>query len=264
MLGEAMNRRHSRRTGWAWLLAAAMLCAAPAAPATAPDYAREKKWAEEITPGIVVGDPVYITDGSGRRFLALYTEARNAKAAVILVHGAGVHPDWGPVGVLRSQLPDAGYSTLSVQMPVLAAAAKASKYRALFPEAAQRLEAAVGFLKSRGFTRIAMVSHSMGARMSNYYLVNREQIPVFAWVAIGIPSRFSESKRLTVPVYDLYGDRDLPKVLDHARKRASTVRRISGARQTAAPGADHFFTGKERDLVKYVQDFLDKTLTGGK
>ena len=38
-----------------------------------------------------------------------------------LVHGLGIHPDWGLIGALRSDLPDAGYTTLSVQMPVLAA-----------------------------------------------------------------------------------------------------------------------------------------------
>lgn len=262
MLGKTMIKL-SGRTGRAWLLVAAMILTSGAAWAEA-DYAREKKWADEITPGIVLGEPVYITDSDGRRFLAIYTEARSAKAAVILVHGLGMHPDWGLINVLRSVLPDAGYTTLSAQMPVLGVDAKADKYRTLFPEAAERLDAAVKFLKDKGFGKVAIVSHSMGARMSNYYLVNKEQVPVSAWVAIGLPGPFAEPQRLKLPVYDLYGEKDLPQVLDNAKRRASALKRIPGSQQTAAPGADHFFAGKDKALVKYVNEFLDKSLAGAK
>ena len=50
------------------------------------DYVREKKWADEITPGIVVGDPVYLEGRAGHRFLTIYTEAHNAKAGLVIVH----------------------------------------------------------------------------------------------------------------------------------------------------------------------------------
>ena len=39
----------------------------------AQDYEREKRWADEVAPGVVVGDAVWIEAGSGRKFLALYT-----------------------------------------------------------------------------------------------------------------------------------------------------------------------------------------------
>src|SRR5450759_5775644 len=126
------------------------------------DYAREKRWAEEITPGLVVGDAIYLAQKSGRKFLAIYTEAAQPRAAVIVVHGLGVHPDWALIGALRSGLADQGYATLSVQMPVLAADAKGEDYRDLFPDAAERLGAAVAFLKARGHRKIALASHSMG------------------------------------------------------------------------------------------------------
>jgi hypothetical protein len=47
------------------LLAALILSLAWALPAAASDYAREKKWADEIVPGIVVGDPVYLETPRG-------------------------------------------------------------------------------------------------------------------------------------------------------------------------------------------------------
>ena len=46
-----------------------------------PDYAREKRWADEITPSLVVGNALYLTQKSGHRFLALYTAPTSARAA---------------------------------------------------------------------------------------------------------------------------------------------------------------------------------------
>ena len=39
------------------------------------DYAREQKWADEITPNLVVGHALYLEGRAGRKVLALYTEA---------------------------------------------------------------------------------------------------------------------------------------------------------------------------------------------
>src|SRR3989339_458094 len=101
-------------------------------PASAADYAREKKWADEVLPSVLTGDPVWLELSSGHKFLTLYTEAPNAKAGVIVVHGMGVHADWGLISPLRQQLPEHGYATLSVQMPVLKADAKEAEYPATF------------------------------------------------------------------------------------------------------------------------------------
>lgn len=127
------------------------------------DYEREKRWADEIVPGIIIGDPVYLQTGNGRKFLNLYTEAAKASAAVIVVHGRGIHPDWGLIGVLRTRLVDQGYTTLSVQMPVLAAEAAGNAYLPDFPEAGERLAAAVKFLQEKG-TRISPWSRTAWAR----------------------------------------------------------------------------------------------------
>src|SRR6202022_16855 len=130
----------------------------------AADYAREARLAQEIVPAIVVGDAVYLTTAAQPRALALYTEATSpaiAKAAIIVVHGAGVHPDWGLSNGLRSGLAEAGISTLSIQMPVLSADAPREQYATLFPEANERLAAAVAYLRERAVERMAIVSHSM-------------------------------------------------------------------------------------------------------
>ena len=93
------------------LLPLLILLLAPVLAQAQADYAREKRWADEITPGLVVGDAVHLAQKSGHQFLAIYTEAPQARAAVITVHGIGVHPDWALIGALRSGLADQGYAT---------------------------------------------------------------------------------------------------------------------------------------------------------
>ena len=89
------------RRGWrasAVFLTALALSGGAERALCAADYAREARLAQEIAPVIVVGDPVYLKTGKEPRILALYTEATPpaiAKAAVIVVHGLGLHPDRG-------------------------------------------------------------------------------------------------------------------------------------------------------------------------
>lgn len=223
----------------------------------AADYAREKKWADEITPGIVVGDAQYL-EAKGHKFLTLYTGAPNAKAGLVIVHGIGVHPEHGLIGVLRSRLADAGYTTLSIQMPVLAVEAQSEAYRPLMPEAAERIKTAVQFLQSKGYKKIAIVSHSLGSRMSHAYFKANADSPAAAWVAIGMAD--DSYAGIKVPIFDLYGQKDNPPVRKNAKKRADSMKGKAASKQTRAPNADHFFTGQDDALVKYVKEYLDKTM----
>ena len=208
-------------------------------------------------PGVVVGDAVYLEQANGHTFLTLYTVAKDPKAALIIVHGLGIHPDWGLVGVLRSQLADHGYTTLSVQMPVLDSAAKISAYPATFPEASQRLQLAVDFLKAKGYRKIAIVSHSMGSRMSEAYLAAKPDAAVKAWVAIGMPGT-ADYRKLNVPVLDLYGQNDLPEVIKGAAARKAGLQGKPGSEQIQATRADHFFTDQDQQLVDTVTHYLNQ------
>lgn len=224
-----------------------------------PDYAREKRWADEITPGLVVGDALYLAPKSGHKFLAIYTEVKAARAAVILAHGLGVHPDWGLIGALRSGLPDHAYTTLSVQMPVLAADARRADYSALFPDAADRLRTAAAFIKAKGYRNIAIVCHSVGARMCNAFLADTPDSGVNAWASIGIvPAEFIDPGKLRLPVLDIYGERDFPEVVQKAGARAAILKTLKGSAQIEVAGADHYFAGSEPELLKQIRQFLDQ------
>ncbi len=224
----------------------------------AADYAREKKWADEVVPGVVVGDPVYLQTPRGhRKFLALFTPVADIDKAAVVVHGMGIHPDWGMVGTLRTELADRGFATLSIQMPVLAADAKSEAYAPTFPEAAERIAEAVEFLKAKGYTQLAIVSHSMGSRMSRGYLAGKPDPAVKSWASLGIS--VDDYAALKLPILDLYGDNDLPAVLANAGKRKQSLA-AAASKQTRIAHADHFFTGHEAEMVAAVAGFLAATL----
>lgn len=231
--------------------------------ATAADYGREKNWAEEVEPSVMIGEPVWLEISSGHKFLTLFTEADAAKAkakvGVIVIHGMGVHPDWGLIGPLRQNLPDQGYTTLSIQMPVLKADAKGEAYPATFDEAAERIKTAVDFMAAKGYRKIVLATHSMGCRMTAHFLQRHPATELAAWVAIGAPAALDYSK-LKFPVLDLYGENDLPQVLSSAQARHKTLQGKAGSVQKIAPKADHFFNGKDALLLEMVRGYLDATL----
>ncbi len=243
----------------AWLAGVAVMCSMNAfASEGAADYAREKKWADEVVPGLVVGDPVYLQTPRGHhKFLTLFTPVNDTTKAVIVVHGMGIHPDWGMVGTLRTELADRGFTTLSIQMPILAADARSEAYPPTFPEAAERIGEAVAFLKGKGYSQLAIVSHSLGSRMSHVYLTGKPDAAVKTWASLGISMGAYQTGEL--PVLDLYGENDLPPVLKLAGERKGSLK-AAGSKQQVIQRADHFFTSREGEMVAAVADFLNATL----
>lgn len=223
------------------------------------DAAREKRWADEIVPSVVVGEAVYLQAAPGPRFLALYTQVPQAKGAVLLTHGPGLHPDHGITGQLRVFLADRGYATLSLQMPVLAADSEAGDaYRALRPEAAARIEAGAGYLQKAGFDRVAIVSHAMGSAMAYEYLRTRPAAPVFAWVALSFYGSFGEMADARFPIFDVYGANDYWGIRGTSSlQRAWTLRSVPGSKQLAVPDGGYFLAGGEKAVLQEVAAFLD-------
>ncbi|MEW6678631.1 MAG: DUF3530 family protein [Pseudomonadota bacterium] len=240
------------------IFAAGLLALVLGGQAWASDHAREKKWADEILPAVLVGDPVWLHGSGDHKFLGIYSEAPNAKMAVILGHGIGVHPDWGLISMLRQSLVDRGYTTLSIQFPVLATDAKSDAYEPTFDDAAGRLAQATAYLKKKGYTAIALVTHSLGCRMGYRYLSDKPDAAVKAWVAIST-SGLEDMGKLKMPVLDLYGQNDLPAVLKNAPARAAGLKQPGSAQKKLA-NADHFFEGQDGPLLEAVAGYLDQRL----
>jgi alpha/beta superfamily hydrolase len=223
----------------------------------APDYAREQRLADQIVPSIVVGEATQLLSISGHRFLGIITPVAKPRAGVLLVHSMGVHPDFGVTGELRAMLADRGYTTLSIQMPVLASDAAADDYPALFPEAGERIAAGLAHLRARGLQKVAIVAHSMGARMVNDFIAHRPEVPLIAWVSLTIANgQLGSLSGVRFPVFDIYAEKDFDVVMKGARARAAVLRGIKGSKQAMVFGTDHYFTRKEREVASLVDQLL--------
>ncbi|MEI6720035.1 MAG: DUF3530 domain-containing protein [Betaproteobacteria bacterium] len=248
-----MNRLALATTILAGAFAAVCACAQ-----NLSDTGREKRWAEEVVPGLVVGDAVQLQTGDAIRFLALHVPVERPKAAVLLTHGPGLHPDHGLTGELRVSLADRGYETLSLQMPVLAAGVEdGSAYLALYPEASRRIAAGVQFLMDKGAIRIALVSHAMGAGMAHHYLRTTPGAPVFAWAALSYYGVFEASGDAAFPILDLYGVADYRGIRGPAAERARLLGARPESRQLAVPEGGRFLAGGEKIVLREVAAFLD-------
>ena len=242
----------------------------------ASDTAKEKRWADQISDSIMVGDPEWLKAGKSKIF-SIYTENTTEKAmgGAIVLHGSGVHPNWDQViRPLRSQLPDHGWSTLSVQLPVLANEAEYKDYIPLFQEVKPRIDAAVKFFKSKGVQNIVIISHSLGAGMASYYMANKPNSSIRALVAVGVSGVLFKSdkkvgyltslKKITVPILDIYGSNDLDIVLKGEKDKANTARKAGNKKYTQIKviGANHFFDNKDDVLVKRIRGWLKTNAHG--
>jgi len=231
--------------------------------AAAQDYDREKRWSDQILPALMVGEAMWLEQKEGHKFLTLYTEAKNARGAVILAHGRGWSPDYELYGMLRTKIAEAGYTSLAIQLPVLGGGAKIGDYIPTYPDAAERFQLAADFLKAKGYKNIAIVSHSLGATMANQYLINTNDTTVKAWVFIGIINGLEEMFRIKIPVLDVFGSKDWEITQVGAYERKKQIMKIKGSDQIVVPEALHFFEGRADDLTKIIVTFLDQVFHNG-
>ena len=233
---------------------------------SASDLAKEQRWAEQIVDALLDGEAVYL-QANGHQFLGIHTEAYEGEGrqAAIVIHGSGVHPNWPTVVYpLRTRLPEAGWQTLSIQMPVLHNEAEYAEYLPLFPTVTPRIQAAIEFLRQNGAEKIVLLAHSLGARMTAYSLATTPE-PVAGFAAIGMPGRAGEGNDnslaqigdISIPMLDLFGSQDLPDVVDTAAARRSAAAANPAYQQTEVDGADHFFEGEEEQLLDVVQAWLE-------
>ena len=241
----------------------------------ASDTAKEQRWAEQVVDSVMVGDAEWLNVGKSK-ILGIYTEATTEKTlgGAIILHGSGVHPNWDQVvRPLRSQLPDYGWFTLSLQLPVLSNEAEYNDYIPLFKEVAPRIKAGVAFLKAKGIKNIVIVAHSLGSSMAAHYMANKPDPAIRAFVAVGVSGNMHKKdpvgyltslKSIKVPVLDIFGSHDLTPVLKSKKSKADVARKAGNKNYTQVkiPGANHFFDNKDEALVKHVRAWLVKNAPG--
>jgi alpha/beta superfamily hydrolase len=82
-------------------------------------------------------------------------------------------------------------------------------------------------------------------------------------VFIGIINGLEEMFRIKIPVLDGFGGKDWEITQVGAYERKKQILKVPGSDQIVVPDAQHFFEGREDDLVKVVVEFLDSRFVAG-
>jgi len=238
------------------------------AVAAEPDFEREKRLADEIIDVILDGYPEWLEAG-GREFLSIYTEADDSRVAVVILHGRGFHADWADaVNPLRVGLVEHGYSTLSLQMPVLEKDARYYDYVPIFHYAHDRIESGIRFLRDKGHNKVVLLAHSCGVHMAMDWIRANNDKLIDAFIGLGMGATDYRQPMhqpfplawMKVPILDLYGANEYPAVIRLAPTRKAAIEEAghAGSSQIVLPDADHYFTDQGDPLVAAVAAWLDQ------
>lgn len=246
----------------------------PALHATIWDQDRERAIAEKLTEDLESGDVIWLSQGN-QEFPGIFTPPDtnwhpNAKQeAVILLHGMGGHPDW-PVVIspLRKFFNLAGWTSLSIQLPVLSAETPLSEYGITVREAARRIKSGVEYLHDNGYAIIVVAGYGFGAATAAWYLANDGEDNVCAFAGISMHARkflnpqldlTGSLGKLHIPVLDIYGSNDLKAVTQTADDRRLAIRENGNSffTQISIDDTDQYYTHKDRVLFDSIKHWLE-------
>ncbi len=246
----------------------------PVAQAAGP----EAHWTQVLAKRYRTPERVMLKAG-GKEFTALYLPETSGepKGGIILLHGRHVHADWPAViGPLRRRLPAYGWSTLSLQLPVLDRGGTLNAHAPLFTETGRRVQAGIDYLRQKKMRYIVLLGYELGATMAVGVAAGKglkiDALVLVSLLPVGAakPDKATDSDALLaairLPVLDLYAYSDLPAVLGAAHRRRRLVRSKSRQRPAAVyrqiefDGADHEYRGHEARLSKRIHSWLKARL----
>jgi len=239
--------------------------------AYASDLQKEIRMKQEIIDYIMDGEVIMLNDAVARHdFLTIYTEATvdTPKGAVIIMHGRGHHPNRAEVvHPLRTGLPEFGWHTLSIQVPVLDNDSSFYDYLDIQEETGPRIESAIAFLQQKNIKNIVLIAHSCSVHMAVNWLHKHPNAGAKAFIGIGMGSTdigqpMLESfplQNIKIPVLDIRGEYDYPAVIAKAPKRLKRMQQAGNPKssQRVVPESDHYFTARGDALLTEVADWLN-------
>ncbi|ADR33798.1 hypothetical protein Sulku_1135 [Sulfuricurvum kujiense DSM 16994] len=191
---------------------------------------------------------------------ALYLEGSSDKG-IILAHGKGMDPDFKVVKPLRLALhKDMGFHTLSLQMPNQHEAYE--DYEKEQPKVDAMIDQSIAFLQSKGVKTIYLMGHSLGAGMTNGYLVSHPNAPIKGYIAIGC--RGNKSKvisctdnmtKIKIKTFDIWGKENSEDEA-YALLRAPLVG--ANYRQYGVEGANHALDGSMEFVIEEIEGWLEQ------
>jgi len=242
------------------------------------ELSREQQIAEKLTQ-IADVDEIISLKASAGRFVGLYKRAKSseiksgeAHGVVILLHGMGAHPDWPDViSPLRTRLTEFGWSTLSIQMPILSPEEPIAEYGKTLRIANSRIQAAVDYIHEWEIEPIILLGYSFGAAQAANYLARNKPADVKAFVSVSMLAQkfikpgldvYKFIGGITIPILDIYGEEDLEDVrrgIDD-RRLAANKNGNTGFQQIELQSSGHHYLGFEDALVEQIQIWLQSMM----
>lgn len=239
----------------------------PTQAADGPDWAREQRLDAQTRDAIFDGEPIDL-EADGRSFLAIDMEPDgDSKGGVILMHGRGFQPDWHQVvGPLRVSLAEAGWRTLSIQMPVLEKQAKYYDYVPILKFGSSRVNAAIEHMRGQGVENIILLAHSCSVHMAMDWVKSPDRAEIQAFIGIGMGATDYKQPmanplplgELGVPVLDVRGSDDFNAVHRFAPRRWAAIDSMgfSSSVQVVIEDSNHYFDERHEALHDAVEGWL--------
>ena len=211
-------------------------------------------------------------ENKGHSFVAILDDARSStiEGVAILLPDAGFRADSDVLAGLRQLLPAHGWSTLSLQLPVLEPEAELDEYYPLIPDASQRIKEAVTRMKARGIENIALIGHGFGAVVALNYGGLYPDGSVRALVLMSPWWPQDRKGEMTgwlfkskVPVLDITAEHDSSRIRATTDDRYQSLKGLKGFRQWKISGAGHEYQGYGEALAKRIYGWLKAVTAAG-
>lgn len=261
----------------------------------------EQRLIEQLSRQLAQGEVASLQVGDHKVF-AIFSETitGSAQGGAILLHDNGAHANWPAViEPLRKGLPQFGWSTLSLQLPLVSGETLVG-YSAALSEIFSRIKAATDFLHAKGITNIVIIGDGMGAIAAAAYAASADAAQIKAFVGINVGyfkgadakiDTLALIEKITMPMLDIFGTSARVEVVGSAETRATAAKKAGikafqsqkldsfkqsavartpfvdktgyiAYRQMKIIGADSGFTAMEDLLLKRIVGWLRKHAPG--
>ena len=193
------------------------------------NYFQEEKIAQSLIKSEKKENIVWLKTSEKREILALLSPSNslNLQGGVIILADLHQSPDW-PVIIhgLRLHLPNFGWETLSVQLPIPVGAPTLPELDDLYKLTEERINAAILYFKNKNISNINLIGLGQSANFGLKYAASlpEESDDIQAIVSIrAYDSDWMNSsellRKVAFPLLDIYPEHDSDIVLNSAKKR---------------------------------------------
>jgi pimeloyl-ACP methyl ester carboxylesterase len=154
-------------------------------------------------------------------------------------------------------------------MPVLGKDEPLKKYVPLMDEAAPRINAGIQYLMSKKARNIIIIGHGLGAQMAVYSLTKNPEPVIKGLITISMSNSDEDPvfatngmlEKIRMPVLDIYGDSDQPKVIRSIKERTSIANTNRTYQILEINGSNQYFSEQEDILIKRIRGWLRRINT---